>query len=309
MKNYIIYQTTNIINGKIYVGIHGTDLSKKQSYIGCGVTKKDQKKRINKGFPAAVHKYGYDNFKREILFTYPYTEQGLKDALSKEAEIVNEEFVKRKDTYNLIPGGLANMGFALRKPVIQYSLEGKFIQIWDSITLAEEELQIKGIYSALVGKYQHCGEFQWRYYNEDESIEDIPPVELIKKSVYQFDLQGNLIKCWKSVCEASKQFTNINSARVAISDVCNGKRCQALGYYWSFKSKFDPKKNNHLAPVAKYDDEGNFLESYSTIKEAALAHGLKTSANIIAAIKGTQKRCGGFRWRYFYGNTNKIKPL
>lgn len=307
--NYIIYKTTNIINGKTYIGIHGTDLSKPQSYIGCGITKRDQKKSRKNGFPGAVHKYGYDNFKREILFTYPYTEEGLKQALLKEAEIVDEKFIKRKDTYNLVPGGIANMGFALRKPILQYTLEGKFIRIWDSITIAETELNLKGITNALKGRSKYCGDFQWRYYDENVEITDIEAVKPKNKSVYQFDLQGNLIKCFKSVCEASKQFKNTNSARVAISDVCNGIRVQALGYYWSFKPKFEPKENNHLAPVAKYDDEGNFLESYSTLKEAALAHNLKTSANIIAAIKGTQKHCGGFRWRYFYGNTSNIKPL
>lgn len=307
--NYIIYKTTNKVNGKIYIGIHGTDLSKEQSYIGCGVTKKDQKKSRSKGFPGAVHKYGYDNFEREILFIYPYTEEGLKLALQKEAELVTPEFVKRKDTYNLVPGGLANMGFSLRKAIVQYSIEGKVIRVWDSITIAERELNIKGISLALNNHYKHCGKFQWRFYNEEEGLLDIEPIQLNKKSVYQFDLQGNLIKCFKSVCEASKQFQNNKSARVAISDVCNGTRVQALGYYWSFKPKFEPKKNNHLSPVAKYDDEGNFIESYSTLKEAATAHGLKTSSNIVAAIKGIQKHCKGFRWRYFYGNTDNIKPL
>lgn len=309
MKNYIIYKTTNLINGKIYIGIHGTDLSKNQYYIGCGVSKKDQKRNRKNGFPGAVHKYGYENFSRETLFIYPFTEEGLKEALKKEADLVTLEFCKRKDTYNLVPGGLANMGFALRKPIIQYSIEGKFIQIWDSITIASEELNISGISSALTGKYKQAGGFQWRYYNEDEEIIDITPIETKEKTVYQFDLQGNLIKCWKSITEAGSQFKNSNAARTAIGQVCNGTRVQALGYYWSFKCKFEPKKNNHLASVAKYNDEGIFLESYSSIKEAADANGIKTPANIIAAIKGTQKRCGGFRWRYFYGNTENIKPL
>lgn len=39
-------------------------------------------------------------------------------------------------------------------------------------------------------------------------------------------------------------------------------------------------------PVAKYNDEGQFLESYTSIKEAAEANNIKTSSNIIAAIKG-----------------------
>lgn len=307
MRNYIIYKTTNNINGKIYIGIHVTNLKLEQTYIGCGVCKKDQKKNINKGFPAAVHKYGYENFSREILFIYPETKKGLKQALAKEAELVTPEFVKRKDTYNLVPGGQFNAGYLLRKQIAQYTIDGKFITIWDSITIAEQELGLTSISQNLTGVSKYCGNYQWRYFDGDTS--DIEPVQIKEKSVYQFDLQGNLIKRWKSTTEAAKTFTNFSSAKVAISRVCLGKGCQACGYYWSFKNKFEPKKNNHLSPVAKYNDAGEFLESYTSIKEAADANNIKTCANIIAAIKGTQKRCGGFRWRYFYGNTNNIKPL
>lgn len=307
--NYIVYKTTNKVNGKIYIGIHRTDLNRKQSYIGCGVSRRDQKKSKKSGFPAAVHKYGYDNFQREVLFIYPDTDKGLKMALDKESELVTEDFVKRSDTYNLVPGGRANMGFALRKPIIQYSLQGKPIKVWDSITIAAQELNIKGINSALHNRSKYSGEYQWGFYEDNPTLKDILPTKISKKSVYQFDLQGNLIKCHKSISDASLQFSKQNSARVAISQVCNGSRVQALGYYWSFKPKFNPRKNNHLSSVAKYTDEGFFVESYSSIKEAAEDNDIKTPANIIAAIKGQQKRCGGFRWRYFYGNTSNIKPL
>ena len=61
--------------------------------------------------------------------------------------------------------------------------------------------------------------------------------------------------------------------------------------------------------MAKYDDSGNFLEVYDSINEAARSNNIQTPSNIIAAIQGKQKRCGGFRWRYFYGNKSNIKPL
>ncbi len=307
MKNYIVYKTTNKINGKIYIGIHATDLSKKQTYIGCGVCKNDLKKRVNKGFPTAVRKYGYDNFEREILFTYPYTKEGLEDALKKEAELVTPEFVARKDTYNLVPGGEYGGGFSVRKPIVQYTLDGTFIKVWDSITIAQNELGLTSIRQNLSGKSKYCGKYQWKYFEGDAS--DIEPVKIKEKTVYQFDLQGNLIKRWESISYASKQFSNSESAKVSISRVCLNNASQAYGYYWSFKNKFNPKKNNHLSPVAKYNDKGEFLESYNSIKEAADENNIKSAANIIAAIKGSQKRCCGFRWRYFYGNTNNIKPL
>lgn len=307
MRNYIVYKTTNKINGKIYIGIHVTDLSKTQTYIGCGVSKKDQKKKVNKGFPASVHKYGYENFEREILFVYPYTEAGLKQTLDKEAELVTPEFVKRSDTYNLVPGGIYGGAFVLQKQIAQYTLDGKFITIWDSIAIAESELNLTAISNCVRGVSKYCGGFQWRYFDGD--CKDIDPVQTKEKSVYQFDLSGNLIKRWKSISEASKIFANPQSAKVSISKVCQGKSGQSCGYFWSFKNKFEPKKNNHLSPVAKYNDNGEFIESYNSIKEAAEMNNIKTSANIIAAIKGYQKRCGGFRWRYFYGNTNNISPL
>ncbi len=49
----------------------------------------------------AVEKYGVENFTRETLFVY----NTRKEALEKEAEEVNEEFVRREDTYNLVSGG------------------------------------------------------------------------------------------------------------------------------------------------------------------------------------------------------------
>lgn len=303
--NYIVYKTTNLINGKIYVGVHRTNPDIFDGYIGCGVTKKDKKKNKLKGFPRAVRKYGYENFKRETLFVYPDTEQGMRDAYAKEAEIVDENFLKRKDTYNLTRGGKFTVYETLKKQISQYTLDGKFIRDWDSITEASEALGLNSINNALIGNSKYCGDFQWRYYSEDKS--DIEPVIPKEKTVYQFDLSGNLLKVWKSASEASLEFNKPNSARVAINNNCLNKVRQAYGYFWSFKNKFEYHK--YGTPVAKYDDEGHFLESYHTINDAAKENNIKTPSNIVAAIAGRQKRCGGFRWRYFYGNPSNIKPL
>lgn len=301
---YIVYKTTNIINGKIYVGVHRTNPDIFDGYIGCGVSYKDKKKNI-KGFPKAVLKYGYENFKRETLFIYPDTEEGMLAAYAKEAEIVNIEFVKSKQTYNLVVGGKCSLYTVIKKKIAQYTLDGKFVRTWDSIQEAEDALGLMSISANLIGKSKYCGNFIWKYYTADDT--DIEPVIPKEKTVYQFDLQGNLIKVWKSVSEASLQFSNHVAARVAISNTCLGKTHQSFGYYWSYKDKFNYHPKG--VAVAKYTDDGQFIESYSSITEAALKNNIKTKANISAAIAGRQKRCGGFRWRYFYGNTNNIKPL
>lgn len=89
MTHYLIYKITNNINGKIYIGKHQTD-NLDDGYMGSGVAIKK-----------AVKKYGVGNFKKEILFDVDDLE--LMDFL--EELLVDEEFVRRKDTYNLALGG------------------------------------------------------------------------------------------------------------------------------------------------------------------------------------------------------------
>lgn len=84
-KYYLIYKITNLINNKIYIGQHVT-YNINDDYMGSGIYLKH-----------AIEKYGKENFKKEILFECNNQEELNK----KEAELVNEALIKRKDTYNL----------------------------------------------------------------------------------------------------------------------------------------------------------------------------------------------------------------
>jgi hypothetical protein len=86
---YTVYKTTNILNGRYYVGFHETeDLN--DPYLGSGIFIKK-----------AIKKYGADNFKKELLFVF----DNKKDMIDKEIEIVNENFVEKPETYNMAKGG------------------------------------------------------------------------------------------------------------------------------------------------------------------------------------------------------------
>ena len=86
---YTIYKIVNQIDGKIYIGSHKTkDLN--DNYMGSG-----------KYLKRAQEKYGLNNFTKEILFVYDNPEE----MYAKEGEIVNEDFLATKNTYNLKKGG------------------------------------------------------------------------------------------------------------------------------------------------------------------------------------------------------------
>lgn len=88
-KYHIIYQTTNILNNMIYIGAHSTDLLE-DDYIGSG-----------HALRLAIKKYGIESFKRTILYIFDSPDKMFK----KESEIVNADFIKRSDVYNIVEGG------------------------------------------------------------------------------------------------------------------------------------------------------------------------------------------------------------
>jgi len=86
---YYVYKTTNIVNGKYYIGKHQTN-NLNDGYLGSGAT-----------FKIALKKYGKENFKKEILFIF----DNEKDIKQKEKELVTEELVFNKNSYNAGIGG------------------------------------------------------------------------------------------------------------------------------------------------------------------------------------------------------------
>ena len=61
------------------------------------------------------------------------------------------------------------------------------------------------------------------------------------KPIYQLDLDGNIIKEWRSISEA-KLIINDNKGD-GIGGCCRGKQQTAYGYKWVFKDKYEKEKN------------------------------------------------------------------
>lgn len=93
-----VYKTINLINGKIYVGVHEGALD--DNYLGSG-----------KAIKAAIKKYGVNNFSREIIKEFV----NIEEAFEFESEIVNTDFVNDDNTYNLTLGGKGGWYYAIKR--------------------------------------------------------------------------------------------------------------------------------------------------------------------------------------------------
>jgi hypothetical protein len=84
---HLVYKVTNNINGKYYIGVQNTDA---QDYLGSG-----------KAITNAIHKYGKENFTKEILATCNTKEE----TFLIESMIVTEDLVNDPNCYNMKLGG------------------------------------------------------------------------------------------------------------------------------------------------------------------------------------------------------------
>lgn len=101
-KYNLVYKTTNLKNGKTYIGVHCTNRME-DGYIGNGIYRQRDAlvKSKTQPFHVAVRKHGYENFKREILYEFG----SLELAFWWEHYLVDEEFINRHDNYNAVVGG------------------------------------------------------------------------------------------------------------------------------------------------------------------------------------------------------------
>lgn len=107
---YIIYETTNLVNGKKYRGAHICE-SLDDGYLGSG-------KIIKK----AISKYGFSSFKREILIQC----DDLESMFEQESLYVNKDWVSDPSTYNLKIGGEGGWDY-INKEGLRWNEEKKLL--------------------------------------------------------------------------------------------------------------------------------------------------------------------------------------
>lgn len=285
--------TINNVNKKIYVGVHKTsDPYEWDYYLGCGIyaNKFYTYEHPKTTFQYAVKKYGPKNFTRKTLAVFNNEE----DAFLMEANIVNKEFLSRKDVYNMVLGGKGGDLAEMSVECHMYTLEGEYVKSFNSMQDAADYVN-RGRTTIGRGIYQHisAGGYFWSLDKVEKLDLTLYKTDTNKKVVYMYSATGLYEKEFESVSEASRE-TNIPTSNIS--------RAVKLGYmveekYFSFikSDKFAKAKTQYLAnmKVYQYDLEGNFIAEYETIGDAKKK--LQIKSDIGSAIKkGTT--CAGYQW-------------
>jgi len=122
----------------------------------------------------------------------------------------------------------------IKNPLYQYNLEGEFIKKWNKPKYASKELNINNGYLHTItdNLYKTLGGYRWTstFYSQ------LPPITKnfkSKKITIQYDLDGNFIKEWDSVKQASQE---LNIRKQNISACCRGINKTSGGFIWKFKT-------------------------------------------------------------------------
>lgn len=297
LKNfkYIVYETTNLVNGKIYIGVHQTvDPNKWDHYLGNGILDTDPctYNKCKTNFQRAVNKYGPKNFRRKTLAIF----NTAKEAYLLEEDLVNEEFLKRDDVYNMILGGEAGVLLSQRIKVYQYDLDGNYVGEFPSMAVAA--LQFNCDYTAIsyaVRKKTKCSGFYW---NTDKlnkiDLNDYNSCDNHRIMVYQYSKDGKFLNSFESYSDAYKK-TNINPSRIKKS--CVEFELVNETYFLLTKSdNYADAKTLYVKsrPVYKFEaSTGKFLEEYEHQKDAEKQN---PDSNISRSIRLKTADKNGFLW-------------
>lgn len=118
----------------------------------------------------------------------------------------------------------------------------------------------------------------------------------IKKTIYQYNLDGSLNDTFEDLTSASQV---INVRKQDISRACWSVNNTLGGFLWSYdyQDPFIPQTDIRRKEVTQYSLGGNKLAQYVSASEASRKTGISKTC-ITRCCRGEREQSGGFLWRY-----------
>ena len=281
----IIYKTTNLVNGKIYVG---QDRNNNPDYYGSG-----------KLLKRAISKYGKTNFKKEVLeectstteldIQEVYWIEKLKSRNNQIGYNISEGGKEgdRKKGHDIVKTGIYNYWLEkYGKEEADKRREVQIEKIRNHLLENGSELTNKGRYKLWLDKYGK--EEADRRYLEWK----------LKISEYQ---QYKLENGWKHTEEAKKKIREAVTGRVHSEKSKQKMRKPKPDGFGEKLSKIKKgvstgRPSPNRKRIVQISIDGIDLKIWDSVNEAETK--LKIY-NISAVCKGKQETAGGYKWKYY----------
>lgn len=284
-----IYKITNRLNGAVYIGMTTRDYkvrwNEHLNFLGQSYDR--QKDCL---IHRALNKYGKENFLFEVIEETNNLDERERYWIKYYSSYIKDPNYQKG--YNMTPGGRGESFSIFEKSILSLWNEGKSIQ----------EI-LKGLncsYATIINilnkaNISHKDRVERSY--KDKS-----------RPVHQYTLDGIFVQKFPSLGAVIREYPNLTSGN--LSSACKGKNSQAGRFLWIYaeednenllQQRVQEAKNkthhrNHA--VNQYTLNGEYLKTYSTIKEACDSLGLKSTSSIINVCKGRAKTAGGYKWKY-----------
>lgn len=276
-----------------YIGVTSTSLSQRFSghkYCATHAAKRN----------CPVHKWMYSVYQKggNIIYTK------LTECLEDEWEITEKTLIKQYNKDHLLLNvdeggrgvitkekrnisGIERSIKAHEKTIVLIDPKGETFEICNSVKEASEKFNLNktSIGNVLHGRSITCGGYYITTYSEfcadnfniQDFINEKNNSKAKFKAIYQFDLSGNLINCFKSKRLLSKEnHFSPNAILKAINNKTVYKDC-----YWSYASKID--QNEFKSPY-KYKYDGILYKTQASLGKVLNLSACTISAHVVQHI-------------------------
>lgn len=211
----VIYMYTSP-SGKKYIGQTIREMKRKSQH-------KSETSKSQTHFGKAIRKYGWENFKYEVLLRFRPTEHKLK--LKRVLDKLEKRYVKlhksydREFGYNLNKGGEGNIGYA-------HSEESKE-KIGEAAKVRMEDSEYKDKIIENLTNHEKS--------KSETTKEKLSNNCKTKKQVYQYNDKLEVINTFSSISDAAKSITNDATHKTKsnrISECISGKLQSSYGFIW-----------------------------------------------------------------------------
>lgn len=230
----------------------------------------------------ALKKYGWENFKEEIL-----------EVIEEESLLSLKDSLNSREVYYIKLYDSISCGYNICEGGNQYRL---------GVKETEEQKQRKRNSWTKEKRKRQSERFKGKN-NPRYGVS----TKVYSKKINQYDKTGKYIKTWEGAIYVEK---TLGFKASNIGKVCLGKCLTAYGFIWKFynnskdnivpqKSKRgrQSKKGINAKVILQYSKDGVFIKEFSSIVSVEIELGIEHT-NISACAKGNRKTAGGYIWKY-----------